>query len=236
MRLEILDRVFTRGTLKSELRRIRDSYQPGEFIADQEQLGFFNECLRQGNIANARSIEANVRWFIALHENLSHDSKCFGILRDDNTVDYPSLDRLAGKKKRQPTIAEAARGAILGQVNLFRASKCGPAGVMTCDCGCGFTSNEQNLFHVDHADPPFSEILAWFISEFGLIESQLELIKNEPGSGLPIVEFADPAIAGAWLGYHYKHAKLQLLRKECHAPRTRQQVQDRAQQRRELRQ
>jgi hypothetical protein len=226
-------KTFTRGSLMARLREILYAYSPGDFITNPEVVAFLNACLEAGNEINARQAEdwQSLRWFI--HREVVRSSQGFGIIRSNNTIDFPSLDRLSGKKKRPATIAEAARWAILGQVNLFRASKCGPAGVMACDCGCGFTSNEQNLFHVDHADPPFSEILAWFISEFGLIESQIELIKNEPDSGLPIVEFADPEIADEWLSYHYKHSKLQLLRKECHAPRTRQQVQDRAQQRRE---
>lgn len=218
MQIEILSRVFTRGSLKSELRRIRDSYQPGDFITDPERLSFLNECLAQGNIANDRPIEAaDVRWFIALHDNLSHDSKCFGILRPDNTVDYPSLDRLSGKKKPPLRPQDAARHDINYQIRRFKADRCGAKGIFSCE-DCGFACDDVREFEAHHNSIPFTELWDSFVSVSGLIEAEVEVVKRKPEKlGQEHNAFGLPwPIDFAWRAFHHKHAQLKLLCRECH--------------------
>ena len=214
MRLEVLGKLFTRATLKAELRIIRDCYQPGEFITDKQTLSFLNECLRQGNIANDKAIEAgDIKWFVA--RNL-YESLCFGILRENGTFDYPSLDRLSGKKKPAPRPKDAARFDIAYQINEFKGDRCGAQGIFTCE-ECGFSADDVRQFEAHHHGMPFTELWDTFVSLQGLIESDIEITKREPEkvSQEPF-SLAYP-LNFAWQAFHRKYAQLKLLCGECHA-------------------
>jgi hypothetical protein len=217
MRLDIAGKTFTRASLKQTLRIIRDCYEPGQFITYPDHVAFLDECLREGNRINGLPIEDNVRWFVHLHENLSSTSKCFGFLREDNTPDYPSLDRLAQKKMPPLKPKAAARQDIAQQILEFKGRCAGKGGVFRCE-GCDYESTEPTDFEVHHDIMPFTEIWECFLSEMGLVESEIGVVENNPTAPGDLYTFGmEYPFNFAFQLYHQKHAKLKLLCKRCHA-------------------
>jgi hypothetical protein len=204
---------FTRKSLKDELRKIRDCYNPGDFVENPEHVAFLTECLREGNHANGKPEEASERWFVHLHEQFSHDSKCFAVLRDDGSADYPSLDRLSGKKVHAPTPKEAGRLDVKDQTSGYKeARRQRPSGAYVCeDCGrCGLDGLNFEVHHVT----PFVGLWEDFAS---VISGEIEVVETKA----PKLTFglAYP-INVAFRVFHEEYAELQVLCDRCHRLRT----------------
>jgi hypothetical protein len=212
MQLIRAGKVFTRASLKDALRKIRDCYNPGDFVENGEHVAFLSECLREGNRANGKPEETSERWFVHLHANLSHDSKCFAVLRADGSADYPSLDRLSGKKVHAPPPKEAGRQDVKGQTIAYKDQRRLPSGTYVCE-DCGRSGLDGLTYEVHHVTP-FAGLWEDFTAVIG---GEIAVVESKA----PKLTFglAHP-VNVAFRVFHEEYAELQVLCDHCHRKQT----------------
>lgn len=196
----------TKKAAKAFFRNIRDRYQDGERIAQEDDC-----CLRDLVAIHPEAvmkIGCGISHFTVDTDLKFGTTRHFVIHRNDGSVtDVSFISAIDGRNERRDRL-EGLRRAIEGQILEFRASAFEAGTSIICPLrGIPITLNS---YHIDHHPPlTFLRLANEWLDSKGLVIADLEI--TPPSDNQIVTELTNENQIRSWQQFHREHARLRLL-------------------------
>lgn len=203
----------SKAAAEAHVRAIKDAYEPGSFLSDEDAEVVLAALQRHPDCASKTGCGVRRIGVFANGKTLS--GRGFGVERVDGTIARFSYKVCFAAKNRSHAdrVREAFRNAVRPFIfrwreNVFQKN----GGLVRCDISGALV--EVGNCHVDHLDPPFEAILKGFLSNEGLHDKQVDISITDEQPVEAVL--SNEGLARRWVSYHNARVKLRILSPEAH--------------------